>query len=129
LQFYIQYLNKTLKNNFTDKFKSSGAKSKIIDNVKDHNTRVKIILYHEIIINIFYSELLDYYVVNIMCVRIIESLCLLFKNRRIKNEIITKRYLDIIYLLHDTISNIDPRIRILNNDIIPLKEIFFVILL
>lgn len=118
-----------MKNNFTDKFKSSGAKSKIIDNVKDHNTRVKIILYHEIIINIFYSELLDYYVVNIMCVRIIESLCLLFKNRRIKNEIITKRYLDIIYLLHDTISNIDPRIRILNNDIIPLKEIFFVILL
>jgi len=51
---------------------------------------------------------------------------MLFKNKRIKNELIVKRYLDIIYLLNDSISDIDPRIRISNNDIIPIKEVFFV---
>ena len=47
---------------------------------------------------------------------------MLFKNKRIKNELIVKRYLDIIYLLNDSISDIDPRIRISNNDIIPIKK-------
>jgi hypothetical protein len=106
-------LNKNLKINYNlNEHILNAVESKIMDTSINSRLKVKICILGEIIVSIFYNGALDIYYVNVLCQRLIEAFYNLLKIKRLKIELLLKRYHDIEVMLDDFLFLLDPRLRI-----------------
>lgn len=106
-------LNKNLKINYNlNDHILNGVESKIMDTSINARMKVKICILGEIIVSIFYNGALDIYYVNVLCQRLIEAFYNLLKLKKLKIELLLKRYNEVETMLDDFIFLLDPRLRI-----------------
>ena len=106
------FLNRFLKVSYIDEHVSKGIDIKLMDSIINSKIKVKMTVLSEIIIHIFYDSTLDYYYINIINQRLIDCIYQSFKTKKIKMDLITKKYLELALMLEDTIYFMDPRIRL-----------------
>ena len=124
----IRNINKKLKTSYISEHINKGIELKLMDSLINSKLKIKITILGEIIINILYDSGVDLHFINQINQRLIESLYNLTKTKKIKIDMLIKRFYDIIVLLEETLYSMDSRIRSstkpenLNlTDIIPVK--------
>jgi hypothetical protein len=106
-------LNKNLKINYNlNEHIVNGVESKIMDTSINSKLKVKICILGETIVSIFYNGAMDIYYVNVFCQRLIEAFYNLLKIKKLKIELMLKRYHDVEIMLDDFLFLLDPRLRI-----------------
>jgi hypothetical protein len=91
---------------------SKGIDIKLMDSIINSKIKVKMTVLSEIIIHIFYDSTIDYHFINIINQRLIDCIYQLFKTKKVKMEIVNKKYLELTFMLEDAMYNMDPRIRL-----------------
>ena len=91
---------------------ANGVESKLMDSTVNSKFKVKICILSEVVVSIFYSARIDIYYINILCQRLIEAFYNLLKNRKVKIDMLLKRYHEIELLIDDFLYMLDPRLRI-----------------
>lgn len=127
----IRNINKKLKTSYLPEHTNKNLEMKLMDSLINSKLKIKISILGEIIVSLLYDSAVDLYLINQVNQRLIEALCNLAKTKKIKIEMLLKRYNEIISLLDETLYMMDPRIRLCNKtenlnlaDIIPVI-IFF----
>lgn len=105
-------LNKSLSVNYLQEHMTKGIESKLIDTLINPQLKVKISVLGEIIINIIYDSSIDNHYINIINQRLIECLYNMTKTKKLKIELLGRKYVDVCNILYDTLYLLDPRIRI-----------------
>lgn len=128
----IRHINKKLKSSYLSEFINKNLDIKLMDSLINSKLKIKISIIGEIIVNILYDTLVDLYFINQINQRLIEAFYNISKTKKIKIEMLLKRFPDVITLLDETLYLMDPRIRLCNRpetlnlaDIIPVKHKFY----
>ncbi len=106
------FLNRFLKVSYLEEHISKGIDLKLMDSIINSKIKVKMTILSEIIIHIFYDATIDYYFINVINQRLIDCIYQLFKTKKIKMEIVNKKYLELTMMLEDAMYSMDPRIRL-----------------
>ena len=132
----IRSINKKLKTSYLPEHINKNLEMKLMDSLINSKLKIKISILGEIIVSLLYDTAVDLYLINQINQRLIEALYNLTKTKKIKIEMLLKRFNDIIILLDETLYMMDPRIRLCNKpenlhlaDIIPviifMKKFYF----
>ena len=117
-------LNKSLTANYIPDFISKNTESRLMDTTINNTTKAKITIIGDIIIYILYDPNIDINYINSVNTRLIEALHILTKTKRLKIEMLVKKYMETLLLLNDAMYMFDPRIRLnVKNENLNLKEI------
>jgi hypothetical protein len=108
----IRSINKKLKNSYLTEHISKNIDFKLIDSSINSKFKVKISILGDIIITLLYDITIDLYFLNQINQRLIEALYNITKTKKIKIDMLLKRFNDIVLILDDTIHLMDPRIRL-----------------
>lgn len=110
----ISFLWKYIKSNLLDDHILSQKDIKIIDSIISPRLKVKSCLLSEVIVYIIYDVISDQIEINNTVNRLLDSVYILLKSKRIKVEAIQRRQLEIHNIIEDVINGSDPRNRLLN---------------
>lgn len=110
----ISFLWKYIKSNLLDDHILSQKEIKIIDSIISPRLKVKSCLLSEVIVYIIYDVISDQIEINNTVNRLLDSVYILLKSKRIKVEAIQRRQLEIHNIIEDVINGSDPRNRLLN---------------
>jgi hypothetical protein len=126
----IRNINKKLKTTYLPEHVNKNIEMKLIDSLISSKLKIKISILGELIVNLLYDSAVDLYLVNQVNQRLIEAIYNITKTKKIKIDMLLRRYHEVIVLLDETLYLMDPRIRLCNkienlniSDIIPV--IFF----
>jgi len=117
----VKNLNKSVMNNLNQE--GIACELKIIDSNINSKSKVKISILGEIIVNLLYDSNIDIDFLNLINNRLIDSLYLTSKTKRIKIDLLNKRYTDTCTLLEDILYMLDPRVRFSSKQERLLKDI------
>jgi hypothetical protein len=109
----ILSINKKLKNSavLTD-YITKNIDFKLMDSLINSKFKVKISILGDIIIILLYDITIDLYFLNQINQRLIEALYNITKTKKIKIDMLLRRFNDITLILDDTLHLMDPRIRL-----------------
>ena len=105
-------VSKTVKTNYLQDYLSKQMEHRLLDTLMSPTVKVKLSLLWETCVIMFYSPSIDLYLLNLYNQRMIESLYLICKTKKIKIEMLTKNYHDVNQVLIDTIYCLNPKERI-----------------
>lgn len=130
----IRNINKKLKTSYLPEHISKNIETKLMDSLINSKLKIKISILGDIIVNLLYDSAVDLYLINQINQRLIEALYNLTKTKKIKIEMLLRKYNEIILLLDETLYMMDPRIRLCNKpenlnlaDIIPVIIFHFLL--
>lgn len=129
----IRNINKKLKNSYLSEHVAKNIDFKLMDSLINSKLKIKISILGEIIITLLYDTTIDLYFLNQINQRLIEALYNLTKTKKIKIEMLLKKFNEMTYILDETLYLMDPRIRLLGkNDMMNFSDViqvFFFFLL
>jgi len=124
----LRNINKKLKTSYLPDHINKNLEIKLIDSLINSKLKIKISILGEIIVNMLYDSSVDLYLINQINQRLIEALYNFTKTKKIKIEMLIRRYYEVIVMLDETLYMMDPRIRLCNKaenlnltDIIPVS--------
>jgi hypothetical protein len=121
-------LNKSLSANYLQDHVNKGIESKLIDTTINQKLKVKICILAEVIVVLMYDAIIDIHYLNLVSQRMIEGLYNLAKTRKLKIELLQKKYQEVCALLDDCIYMLDPRMRLgVKNEALQTKDMVGVI--
>ena len=82
-----------------------------MDTTINSRLKAKISIVGDITINMLYDSNIDIYYLNLLNQRLMEALHTLTKSKRLKIEQLTKKYMETILIIDDTLFLLDPRVR------------------
>jgi hypothetical protein len=85
---------------------------KVIDTTINIKIKVKIFILSEVIVTVFYCGAMEINHIGLMGQRLTEAFYNLLKTKKLKIEILLKRYNDIEIIMDDFLYQLDPRVRI-----------------
>jgi hypothetical protein len=105
-------LNKNLVMNYIQEYTTKQYEFKIMDTLISSKIKVKISLLGEIIAITFYDASVDLNLMNLINQRMIEALYQIARTKKLKMEMLARRYNDTNLVLEDTLYMLDPKIRL-----------------
>ena len=105
-------INKSLGINYLKEHISKGVENRLMDTMINAQMKVKISILGEIIVKLIYDVNIDIFYINQINQRLIESLYNIAKTKKLRMELLVKKYVDITYLIQDTLNMLDPRLRL-----------------
>jgi len=108
----IKHLNKFISNNYLQEFISKNTELKFVDLNVNSIIKAKISIIGEVIVIILYESSIDVNLINHVNNRLLEAMLHLTKVKRVKIEYLSKKYLETINLLDDTLYFLDPKLRL-----------------
>jgi hypothetical protein len=104
-------LNKNLNTNYLQEYLSNQYEYRLMDTLINSELKVKLSLLGEITVIIIYEANVDLHLINLINQRMIESFYLLCRTKKIRVDMLLKRYNETNLLLEDTLQMLDPKIR------------------
>jgi hypothetical protein len=105
-------LNRSLKTNYLNEHLTNNIDTKTIDTTINTKVKVKIFILGEVIVSAFYHGAMDTNHMGLLGQRLTEAFHNLLKTKKLKIEILLKRYNDIELIMDDFIYLLDPRLRV-----------------
>ena len=121
----VQSLNHSLSQKYLKEFVSSGLEMRYMDTMINPKLKMKISIISEVVIQVLYDSNVDFSFLNIINHVLLEGIFFLDKTKRIKIDLLNKRFHEVNLLLEDTLYLFDPRVRVNSkNGLINIKEAF-----
>lgn len=121
-------LNKSLCIGYLNDHASKNIEMRLMDTCINSQTKLKITILGEVIINMIYDSIIDINYINLVNQRLIEAIYNIAKTKKVKVEHLNKRYMDTCMILEDTVYMLDPRIRLMPKQDKNLKDMISVCL-
>lgn len=122
---HVKSLNHSLCEKYLKDFVSSGLEMRFLDTMINPKLKIKISIIGEVLIQVLYHGNLDFSFLNIINNVLLEGLFYLSKTKKIKIEILNKRFHEVNQLLEDTLYLFDSRVRLNSkNGLINMKEAY-----
>jgi hypothetical protein len=121
----VQSLNHSLSQKYLKEFVSSGLDMRFMDTMINPKLKMKISIIGEVLIQVLYDSNVDIRILNIINNALLEGIFSLAKTKRIKIDLLNRRFNEVNLLLEDTLYFFDSRIRVNSkNGLINMKEVF-----
>lgn len=105
-------ISKSVKTNYLQEYLQKQIEHRLLDSLMSPTIKVKLSLLWEVCVIMLYSPIIDLYLINLFNQRMIESLYLIGKTKKLKMDILTKRYHEVNQVLVDTIYELNPKERV-----------------
>lgn len=105
-------VNKNLKSHIFKDYIEKKMEFLSMDVLLSASIKIKVSLIGECCIILLYSPLTDVNIINLHNQRMIESIYILTKTKKVKMDMLLKKYLEINLILMETIYNTSPKLRI-----------------
>lgn len=120
----LRSINKKLRNSYLSGYIAKNIDFKLMDSLISSKLKIKISILGEIIINLIYDTTIDLYFLNQINQRLIEALYNLTKTKKLKIEMLLKRFSEVNFILDETLYLMDPRIRLSGkNEMLNLNDV------
>jgi hypothetical protein len=123
----IKSLNKSLASNYLKDFVTNGLEMRLMDTMINPRLKLKISIVGEIIVEMIYDSNVDFNYLNIINHRLLEGLFFIEKTKKMKIDLLHKRFHEVNQMLEDSLYLLDPRVRLTSkNGTLNLKEAYSV---
>lgn len=121
----IKSLNKSLASNYLKEYVANGLEMRLMDTMINSQLKMKISIVGEIIVGMMYDSNIDCNYLNIINQRLLEALFFLSKTKKMRIELLDRRFHEVNQVLEDSLYLLDPRVRLSSkNGSVNLKEAY-----
>ncbi len=113
---FIKHYNKSICSVYHQERQSKNIELKIVGTTIDSRLSLKVSIIGEIIIDVIYDASVNIQFLNMLNQRLTEALFLIAKTKKIKIEMLNKKYNEVNSAIEDMMYLMDPRLRLLGNE-------------